>query len=341
MANPLVIAAAPVQRVAEARALGVLDVGRGPIGDIVVDGATLVATNSTDDSVAVVDTGPMRTEIVPVGGEPFALDAAGSRAFVAVSAPTHDLLAAVDTRAKGFLASLPLDLGVVRVAARYDGGRLFVGGTDDDAVKLARVDVESGRVDAATIAGAGSTVDALRVSPNGRLVYIATSDAGGGTLSVVDAATARVVASVPTVAPIRDVVVRDDGRVAYVLGSDPQYGGFVEMIDIPAKRPFGIAWIGGHPIQFALAGDGTRMYVVYRDAVAVLCLITNEIVDTLTVSAQPSCVATNPDGTRLYVADYSGRISVFAVAARASFGDVMDVETEALSEVRELAPAGA
>ncbi len=127
-----------------------IDVGRGPIGDIAVDadGATLVATNSADGSV--VDSGRRpaagrRGGACP--GEPFAVAAAGGRAFVGVSAPTHDLVEAVDTRAMGFLASLPLDLGVVRVAARYDGGRLFVGATTDDAVKLARIDVESGRVD--------------------------------------------------------------------------------------------------------------------------------------------------------------------------------------------------
>jgi YVTN family beta-propeller protein len=334
MANSLMLAAAPVQRVAEARVLGEINVGRGPIGDIAVDAgdATLVATNSADGSVAIVDADQLKVDaVVPLGGEPFAVAAAGGRAFVGVSAPTHDLIDAVDTRA----------MGVVRVAARYDGDRLFVGATTDDAVKLARIDVESGRVDTARVAGPESTVDALRISPNGRLVYVATSDTTGGTLSVVDAATARIVASMPTVSPIRDLVVRGDGRVAYVLGSDPQYGGLVEMIDIPAKRPFDIAWIGGHPIQFALAADGTRMYVVYRDAVAVLCLITNEIVDTLAVDAQPSCVATSPDGTRLYVADYSGRITVFAVAARAPFDDVLDVETVAMSEVRELEPAGA
>lgn len=342
MANSLMLAAAGVQRVAEVRVLGAIDVGRGPIGDIAVDadGATIVATNPADASVSILDPDLMSVDaVVPVGGEPFAVAAAGGRAFVGASAPTHDLLAAIDTRAKGFLAGLPVDLDVVRVAAHYDGGRLFVGGTIDDAVQLAGIDVESGRVDTVALTGAESTVDAVRVSPNGRLVYVATSDSSGGTLAVVDAATARIVASVPTVSPIRDVVVRGDGRVAYVLGHDPQYGGFVEMIDMTAKRAFDIAWIGGHPIQFALAADGTRMYVVYRDAVAVLCLITNEIVDTLAVGAQPSCVATSPDGARLYVSDYSGRVTVFAVAARPSFDDVLDVETVALSEMRELAPA--
>ncbi|MFZ0832479.1 MAG: hypothetical protein WAM92_05230 [Mycobacterium sp.] len=336
------LSAAPVRRVAEAYVLGGIDVGRGPIGDIAVDAgdATLVATNSADGSVAILDADLLEVDaVVPLGGEPFAVAAAGGRAFVAVSAATHDLIDAVDTRAKRFLAGLPVDLGVVRVAACDDGSRLFVGATTADAVKLARVDVESGRIDTARVAGPESTVDALRISSNGRLVYVATSDTTGGTLSVVDAATARIVASMPTVSPIRDLVVRGDGHVAYVLGSDPQYGGLVEMIDIRAKRPFDIAWIGGHPVQVALAADGTRMYVVYRDAVAVLCLITNEIVDTLAVDAQPSCVATSPDGTRLYVADYSGRITVFAVAAPVPFDDVLDVETVAMADVRELAPA--
>ncbi|MGB8504682.1 YncE family protein, partial [Mycobacterium sp.] len=169
MANSLMLAAAGVQRVAEVRVLGAIDVGRGPIGDIAVDadGATIVATNPADASVSILDPDLMSVDaVVPVGGEPFAVAAAGGRAFVGASAPTHDLLAAIDTRAKGFLAGLPVDLDVVRVAAHYDGGRLFVGGTIDDAVQLAGIDVESGRVDTVALTGAESTVDAVRVSPN-------------------------------------------------------------------------------------------------------------------------------------------------------------------------------
>ena len=46
----LMLPAAGVQRVAEARVLGAIDVGRGPIGDIAADadGATIVATDLAD-----------------------------------------------------------------------------------------------------------------------------------------------------------------------------------------------------------------------------------------------------------------------------------------------------
>ena len=241
------------------------------------------------------------------------------------------------TPAPGSWPSLPLDLHVVGVAARHDGRRLFVGGTGPDTAELAIIDVESGRIDTVAIAGPESTVDAVRVSSNGRLVYVATSDARRGKLAVIDAANARIVGVVPTVSPIQDFVLSGDGSVVYVLGRDPEHGGVVDTIDATSKRVLASAWIGGHPTQFTLGVGGTRMYIVDVDHVAVLCTITNEIVDRVAVGAHPSCVAVGPHGDRLYVADYSGALTVFAVASP-SFGDVIDVESIAL--VRELEPAG-
>ena len=121
--------------------------------------------------------------VVPVGGEPFAVAAAGGRAFIGASRRARPARG-IDTRAS-VPGRLPVNMDVVRVAARHDGGRLFVGGTIDDAVKLARIDVESGRVDTVALKGDECTVDAVRVSPNGRLVYVATTDTSGGTLTVV------------------------------------------------------------------------------------------------------------------------------------------------------------
>jgi DNA-binding beta-propeller fold protein YncE len=93
-------------------------------------------------------------------------------------------------------------------------------------------------------------------------------------------------------------------------------------------------WIGGHPTQFALGVDETRMYIVDVDRVAVMCMITAEIVDAIAVGTQPSCVAVSPGG-RLYVADYSGCLTAFAVASQSSLPDVIDVQT--IATVRELA----
>ena len=63
-----------------------------------------------------------------------------------------------------------------------------------------------------------------------------------------------------------------------------------------------------------LSPDKTRAYVVDYGHVAVLCPLTHEVVNNVTVDARPSCAAVNYDGNRLYVADYAGDVSSFSVA---------------------------
>jgi YVTN family beta-propeller protein len=342
MANALMLTAADVPPVPEARLLGSIAVGRGPIADIAVDpdGVTIVATNSGDNSVSVLDGHMFWVDtVVPVAGEPFAVAMAGGRAYVAASAPTYDSVSAIETHAKTFLASLPLDTDVVGIAASLDGRRLFVSGTGPETADLAIVDVESGVSDSIVVADVDSIVGAVRVASNSRFVYVATSDAHHGKLTVIDAARARIARVVPTLSPIQDFVLSGDGRVAHVLGRDPEYGGFVETIDTTSKRVLATTWIGGHPTQFALGTDETRLYIVDVDRVAVMCMITGEIVDAIAVGTQPSCVAVSPGGERLYVADYSGALTAFAVASQSSLPDVIDVQT--IAPMRELEPAGA
>ena len=342
MTMALMLTAADAQAVAEARLLGSIPVRRGPIADIAVADTRIVATNSGDESVSVLNARTLRVgATVRVEGEPFAVATAGGRAFVAASSATYDSVSAIDTRAQafsdGFLASLPLDLDVVSVAAGRDGRKLFASGTGLESADLAIVDVESGWVDTVAVADPESIVGAVHVASDGRRVYVATSDAISdaerGKLTVVDVAKARVVGVVPTAAPIQDFALSDDGTVVYVLGRDPQYGGVVDTIDTVRGRLLASAWIGGHPTQLALGGDGSRIYIVDVDRVAVLCLITNEILDGIVVGANPSCVATSPDGGRLYVADYSGVVTAFAVPIPASFGDGIDAQTIAVAEL--------
>jgi DNA-binding beta-propeller fold protein YncE len=230
-----------------------------------------------------------------------------------------------------------LDLDAVGIGASHDGRRLFVSGTGPESADLAIVDVESGQVHTVAVADADSIVGAVRVSSNGRFAYVATSDTYRGKLTLIDTEKARIAGVVPTISPIQDFVLSGNGDVAYVLGRDPEYGGFVETIDTTTTRVLATRWIGGHPTQFALGIDETRMYIVDVDRVAVMCTITNEIVDAIAVGTQPSCVAVSPRGGRVYVADYTGTVTAFAVASQSSFGDVIDVEPIAM--LRELEPA--
>ncbi len=119
--------------------------------------------------------------------------------------------------------------------------------------------------------GAGRTVDAVQVSPNGRLVYVATSDADSGKLLVVDAVEGRVIREVPVASPIRDVALSHDGALAYVASFDTHWGGSIDVIDTAINEITAKVGIGGAPMQMAVSPDGARVYIADYEHVAVLC----------------------------------------------------------------------
>ena len=101
----------------------------------------------------------------------------------------------------------------------------------------------------------------------------------------------------PIASPIRDVALSRDGALAYVASFDTHWGGSVDVIDTAINEITAKVGIGGAPMQMALSSDGSRLYIADYEHVAVLCTETNSVVDTLTVTAEPSCVAVSPDGS--------------------------------------------
>jgi YVTN family beta-propeller protein len=324
--------------------LGAIDVERGPIADLAVstDGTKIIATHFGDGSVTVIDAYAMTVEAdVEMPVEPFLVTAAERRAYVAISGHQFDSVAVVDTEAGQVIANHQIEGTAAGVAVSPDGTRIFVGQIGRDGVGLAMINT-FGRTSTIDIAsGIDRTVDAVRVSPNGRLVYVGTSDAETGQLLVVDAAKGRVVREVPVAAPIRDVAVSRDGALVYVATFDTHWGGSVDIIDTAINEITAKVGIGGAPMQMALSADGARLYIADFEHVAVLCTETNSVIDTLTVTAEPSAVAVSPDSGRLYIADHDGAITVMSVAVRA---DDLDAEFVAnvstVPELRQLQPAG-
>ena len=287
--------------------LGTIAVQRGAIADLAVttDGATLVATHCGDGSVSVIDADAMTVDAaVGVPGEPFLVTAADRRAYVTTSAQSYDSIAVIDTETERVIATHSVAGTVTDVALSPDGTRVFVGQAGRDRIGLAVINT-FGRINSIDIAdGVGRTVDAVRVSPNGRLVYVATSDADSGKLLVVDSVEGRVVREVPVASPIRDVTLSRDGALAYVASFDTHWGGSIDVIDTAINEITAKVGIGGAPMQMALSPGGSRVYIADYEHVAVLCTETNSVIDTLTVTAEPSCVAVSPDGSRLYIADH-------------------------------------
>lgn len=323
--------------------LGSVVVRRGPIGDIAATGrgATLV-THPGDDSVSLLNPRTLAVEaIVAVPGEPSVVSVSADRAYVSTSSWSHkDGVTVIDPATGSVLRTYSLAFSITALAVSPDGNRVYAGRTGDGHIDVAVIDVTAEQVSTIDVAtGAGIGIDALEVDSTGERLYVATTDARGSGLLVVDLDTAQVERAVPIGPPIRDIAVADG--TAYVLTSDRRRGGVLNIVDLSTGRITSAVALGGVPTQLAMGTDQTRAYIVDYDRIVVLCTLTLDVVDTVTMDVQPSSVAVDSHGGRLYVADYAGGVTAFAIATTMPllYSQFVATDPIAVPRVREPEPA--
>lgn len=315
-------------------------VGRGPISDIAVDAETIVVANFGDDSIAVLDPDTLVLHGGVFAGQPAAVAVSGDRAFVAVSSAGYDAIAVIDTTNGEVIREYPLAFNVTALIASSDGKRVFAGRAGDDGVDVAVIDVAAERVGIIYVAtGADVTIDALRLDASGRRLYVAVSDARSSRLLTVDVESARVRRTLEIGAPIRGLEIGMDST-AYVLTSDIADGGVLYVVDLVNNKITGSLRVAEAPTQLALSEDGTRAYVVDYGQVAVVDTDGPSILTAVSVGARPSAIAVDVD--LLYVADYDGVVTVYAVEAPTPmlYSQFEAAPSLVAPAARELAPAG-
>lgn len=302
-------------------------VQHGAIGGIAVsaDGGRLLVTHYGDDTVSLIDTGdrPVARTVVDTG-EPFAVALAGSpagRAYVSTVSTAYDTILAVDMDSDR-VAAYPVAHSVTDLAVSPDGKHVYACRNAVNGADVAVLDTKTGREDAIGIAATpGTTTECVRVSPDGQRLYVATNGPSGGVLVVIDAQQKRVVNTVEIGSPIRDVAISPDGATAYVASCDPDFGAVLDVVDTHTDMVAGthkVREVAGHLTQLTLSRDGERAYLVGDESVAVLGIRTCDVIGTIVVGAQPSCVIESPDGNRLYIADYAGTVTVLTIALTAA-----------------------
>jgi DNA-binding beta-propeller fold protein YncE len=119
---------------------------------------------------------------------------------------------------------------------------------------------------------------------------------------------------------VRDVALSPTGALAYVTSSAPEVGVVIDVVDTRTGKitnTHKVGDTGGILTRMTLSADGDRAYLVSDDNVTVVCTLTYDVIATLGAGIQPSCVVESPDGKRLYIADYSGAVTVMPLASAA------------------------
>lgn len=330
-----------------------IPVRKGPISDVAVspDGKRLLVTNYGSDNVSVIDVDSCRVvETVDGLAEPFAIAHDGAdRAYVSTVSPAYDAIQVIDLATNSVVASHRVALSVSDLAVSADGAHVYISRNGARGADVAALDVATGRIQVVDIAtAAGTTTESLQVSPDGSRLYVGVNGPAGGQVVVIDTglnyeepagrarwrrkstkgtkssaksarqpASPSVIATIEIGLPVRDVAIGPKGALVYVASSGPE-AAVIDIVDTRTNKISGtrkIAEITGLITRLTLSGDGDRAYLVSDDSVTMLCTLTQDVIDTVDLAGQPSCVAESPDGRILYIADYSGDVTVVPVAA--------------------------
>jgi DNA-binding beta-propeller fold protein YncE len=304
------------------------------------DGALLVVTHFGADSLSLIDTatGAVAQTVIDID-EPFAVamsDNSAGCAYVSSVSAAYDSVLAFDTDANRVVATYPLAFSVTDLAVSPDGRHVYAGRTAVNGADVAILDTATGHDHTISVAtNAGTTTECVRVSPDGSRLYVAANGPSSAELVVIDTWQNRVVSTVEIGSPIRDIALSPDGATAYVGSCGPDFGTVLDIVDTRASAVTNTYKIGdaaGVLAQLTMSHNGQRAYLVGDQSVTVLSTSTRDVIGSIEIGGQPSCVIESPDGKRLYIADYAGTVTVLGIAAATAPADALTSDDEATTQ---------
>ncbi|HEX8363415.1 MAG TPA: PQQ-dependent catabolism-associated beta-propeller protein [Longimicrobium sp.] len=166
----------------------------------------------------------------------------------------------------------------------------------------------------------GSRPRGIRMSPDGRLAYVALSDdapnqeSDRDAVAVIEVRTGRVLRRLPAGTDPEQFVVSPDGRTLFTANED---AGTTSITDLASGRVRATLVVGVEPEGVAVSPDGRWVYVTAEtsNTVSVIDTRKDRVAASFMVDVRPRAAAFSPDGRRAYVTnEISGTVSVVDVA---------------------------
>lgn len=182
-------------------------------------------------------------------------------------------------------------------------------------------------------------VSAVSFADSGTLLVLNKSD---NTVSLIDIAAKKAVATIPTGVGPHEVAVSPNGKLAVIAnyGTGPQPGSTLTVIDVPGKkqlktidlgeyrRPHGIAWLKGSEVAVTAEGNKALLIVDVNAARVLSAITTDQNVSHM--------IVVSPKHHRAFVANIgSGSVTVIDLAGKKR---TTDIQTGAGAEGIDISP---
>jgi len=300
------------------------------------DGKTLLLPNTGDSQVAAVGVSHGGTlASIPVGSmnwstsqNPLFIQSGGLAASpdgarIYATNQSSNNVNIIDTQSKKVITSVEVGAEPVAVTVSSDGSKAYVANSFDSSVSV----IDTTTFQAKQINMPSYTYpSAIAIAPDASRVYVAGNnpipDFGGCgcRVFVLDAASTKVVASIPLNYP-QALIVSPDGTKLYVVsGGTTLYtlstatNKVISTLTLPGYGPVGEPATSG----IAITPDGRRLFVDDGGDNKIFEIDTtqNKIVATILAGSTAGILAITPDSSELWVGDYY-----------ATFASVVEIST--------------
>ena len=222
-----------------------VEVGRHP-AHVVIDpqGKFIYATNSEDDTVSVIDAAQKRqVKTIATGKFPHGLRMSPDGREIYTANVNDGTVSVISTAEQKEVARVPVGKSPVQVGFTPDGKRVYVSLRDENAVTV--IDTAARRKISSV--PVGSQPIQMFATPDGRFVYVAnqgTESSPGNTVSVIDAGSNQVAATITVGKGAHGVVASSDGSRIFITCT---FDDTVSVIDTATQKVVNTFRVGDAP----------------------------------------------------------------------------------------------